>query len=316
MISVKLKRKVRKTFSKTLPIWMVFLLLLNSVLATGFVEYYVMKKNFNEALLELAKEAKNPKELAEILKQEVLPQKGYTLGVRWEGIGQQLLESGVIDKKKYEEIFAQDIQAKDQMKYLAKFSSDRMVINEKNAHFMVNTLWALGLVNKNKILDEGSMKMYGKPDVMSFASTGGWNLGVKSTNKLYSSAQIIKLSPREQELVEKIAQNVYRPCCGNHTEFPDCNHGMAALGYIELAVKQGLSERQIYKDILALNSFWFPQQYVQLATYMNKQKIQWKKVDAKLALSAQYSSAQGSEQVRQAIQNIPGLDTQGGGCGV
>lgn len=32
-------------------------------------------------------------------------------------------------------------------------------------------------------------------------------------------------------------------CCGNSTYFPDCNHGAAMLGFIELAVSQGLVER-------------------------------------------------------------------------
>lgn len=201
------------------------------------------------------------------------------------------------------------------MKYLLVDSNDHMMINEKNSRFMVNTLWALGLVNKNNILDEGSMKTYGKGDVMGFASTGGWTLGEKSTSQLYSSKEIVKLTPEQQEIVTRIAQNVFRPCCGNSTAFPDCNHGMAALGYIELAVAQGVSEKQIYKDLLALNSFWFPQQYVELAAYMNQQKTEWKHVDPKLALSTQYSSAAGSQKVRLAIQNLPGLSNQGGGCG-
>ncbi|MBI4096493.1 MAG: hypothetical protein HY425_02120 [Candidatus Levybacteria bacterium] len=298
-----------------IPIWMVILLLLNSVLITGFVQYYIMKKNFNVQLFELAKTTKNPEELAQILKQKVLPQKGYKLAAKWSDIGKQLLESGVIDKTKYEELFVQDMAAKKEMGHLMSVSNDKMTINESNSRFMVNTLWALGLVNKNKILEEGSMKIYGKGDVMNFASTGGWNLGSKPTSELYSSAEIIKLTVEQQELVKRIAQNVFRPCCNNSTEFPDCNHGMAALGYIELAVSQGVPEKQIYKDILALNAFWFPQTYVELAAYFGKQGIDWSKVDARTALSSQYSSAQGSQQTRQNVQNVPGLNVQQGGCG-
>ncbi len=315
MASKKFKRKIRKLLFKVIPIWMVILLLLNSVLITGFVQYYIMKKNFNVQLFELAKTTKNPEELAQILKQKVLPQKGYKLAAKWSDIGKQLLESGVIDKTKYEELFVQDMAAKKEMGHLMSVSNDKMTINESNSRFMVNTLWALGLVNKNKILEEGSMKIYGKGDVMNFASTGGWNLGSKPTSELYSSAEIIKLTVEQQELVKRIAQNVFRPCCNNSTEFPDCNHGMAALGYIELAVSQGVPEKQIYKDILALNAFWFPQTYVELAAYFGKQGIDWSKVDARTALSSQYSSAQGSQQTRQNVQNVPGLNVQQGGCG-
>ncbi len=305
----------KRILAKVIPLWLVIILLANSVMVTGFVQYYIMKKNFNAQLSALAKATKSPEELVQILKQKVLPQKGYVLSVKWNDIGKQLLESGVIDKTKYEQLFVNDPVAQKEMTQMMNTSNNSMMINEGNSRFMVNTLWALGLVNESKILEEGSMKTYGKGDVMNFASTGGWNLGIKPTSELYSSAEIIKLTPEQQDLVKKIAQNVYRPCCGNSTEFPDCNHGMAALGYIELAVSQGVSESQIYKDLLELNSFWFPQQSVELAAYFNKQGTDWNKVDSKLALSSQYFSAQGSQQVQQSIQNIPGLNVQQGGCG-
>lgn len=315
MASKKLRIKIKKTLSKVIPLWLVVILLVNSIMATGFIEYYILKKNFNAQISALAKTTKNPEELVQILKQKVLPQKGFVLSVKWNDVGKQLLESGIIDKTKYDQLFAQDPTAKKEMKYLMGSSKDHMVINESNSRFMVNTLWALGLVNKSKILEEGPMKTYGKGEVMRFASTGGWSLGSKPTSELYSSSGIIKLTAEQQELVKKIAQNVYRPCCGNSTEFPDCNHGMAALGYVELAVAQGIGEKQIYRDLLALNSFWFPQQYVELAVYFNKQNTDWSKVDPKLALSSQYSSSAGSRQVQQSIQSVPGLNVQQGGCG-
>lgn len=293
---------------------MVCVLLLNSIMATGLIEYYFMKKNFNVELIALAKSTKNPEELVQILKGQVLPQKGYTLGVTWKDIGKQLLDSGVIDKQKYEQLLAQESGSSDMMKYLNNSSNDHMMINEKNAHFMVNTLWALGLINKSKILDEGQIKTYGKGDPMNFASTGGWNLGSKPTNELYSSAPLIQLTPEQEQLVKSLAANIYRPCCGNSVAFPDCNHGMAALGYIEAAVKQGLTEARIYQDVLALNSFWFPQQYVNLAAYFNQQNKDWKHVDVKVALGVNYSSGQGAARIAESVQNVPGLNTEGGGC--
>lgn len=311
----KITNKYLKILFKTVPLWLVTILLINSVMVTGFIQYYIMKKNLDGQISALVKATKNPEELVQILKQKVLPQKGYALSVRWNDIGKQLLDSGVIDKAKYDELFKQDQYARQQMKYLSKNSHDYMTINENNSRFMVNTLWALGLVNKNKILEEGSMKTYGRGEFMNFASTGGWNLGTKPTAELYSSSEIIKLNPQQQELVKKIALNTYRSCCNNSTEFPDCNHGMAALGYIEAAVSQGIPEKQIYKDLLSLNSFWFPQQYVELAAYFDSQSTSWNKVDAKLALSSQYSSAQGSQQVQQNIQKVPGFNIQQRGCG-
>lgn len=312
----QLSRKTKKILGKTFPLWMVIVLTIQSSAIIGLAEYYFMKKNFNKQIAALRQTTKNPEELVQILKQEVIPQKGYKLSVKWGDIGQQLLQSGVIDENKYKELLSQDTQAQKEInKHLMSKSNDKMEINEKNSRFMVNTLWALGLVNKSKILDEGLMKTYGDKDPMRYASTGGWELGSKETSELYSSTELIKLTPEQEEIVQKIAENVYRPCCGNHTAFPDCNHGMAALGYIQLAVKQGVSEKQIYKDLLALNSFWFPQNYVDIAMYLNKQGKDWKKLDAKTLLSSQYSSAQAARQIRQSIQNVPGINVQGGGCG-
>jgi len=310
-----LKRKTKKMLSKALPLWMVVLLLLQSSAVVGLIEYYIMQRNFNQALSSLAQTAKTPDQLIQVLKQEVLPQNGYQLGIVWGDIGKQLLDTGVIDKQKYDQLFAQDPGNSKMMKYLNSSSHDHMVINEADSHFIVNTLWGVGLVNKDDILDNGQMKTYGQGNAMNFASTGGWNLGTKPTSELYSSQSLVQLNDKQEALVKEIAANIYRPCCSNSVAFPDCNHGMAVLGYVELAVKQGLPTKKIYQDVLKLNSYWFPQQYVTLATYFNQQKTAWKNVDAKLALSQQYSSAQGSQQILQATQNISGRNTQQGGCG-
>jgi hypothetical protein len=45
---------------------------------------------------------------------------------------------------------------------------------------------------------------------------------------------LIPLTAEQQALVEEVAAEIYRPCCNNSTLFPDCNHGMAMLGFLEL----------------------------------------------------------------------------------
>lgn len=312
---MKALKKIKKILHKSVPLWLVLVLMIQIGLASGLLEAYVAKQKIQQLVISLSKTTKNPDQLAQILKQEVLPQAGFTLAVQWKDIGQELLKTGAIDKTKYDQLFANEPKSKEQMKYFNGYSSDHMAINENNTHFMVNTLWAIGLVNKIDVLDNGPMKTVGNGDPMGYASTGGWNLGAKDTSQIYSSVDILKLTPQQQELVKKIADNIYRPCCGNPTSFPDCNHGMAALGYVEMAVKQGVSENRIYKDVAALNSFWFPQQYVTIAAYFNKQGTNWAKVNPKTLLSQQYSSGQGSQQIQQAVQNIPGLNVQSGGCG-
>ncbi len=301
--------------NKAVPLWMVIVIVLNSTMVMGFAQYYFLRQEIQRNLQELAKTTQSPEELVQVLKQEVLPQAGYKTSLKWKDLGKRLVGAGAIDKKKYEEIFVSEADGQDHMKYLDGSWEENMVINETNSRFMVNTLWALGLANKSKVLDEGQMKT-GETPTENFASTGGWTLGVKPVMEIYSSAEIIPLTPEQQELVKKIAENVFRPCCGNSTAFPDCNHGMAALGYIEWAVYNGLPENQIYKDLLAFNTFWFPQNYVEMAVFFDKAGTKWKDVNPQMALSRDYSSAQGAAKIKQSIQNVPGLQNQGGGCGV
>lgn len=308
-------KKLKKVLIKAVPLWTVFLIVFNSTLAMGIIQYYLMKQELNRNIQALAKTTKNPEELIQILKQQVLPQNGYKTSLKWKDLGRKLVEAGAIDKAKFEASVASDADGKVDMKYMEGNSEDYSAISEKNAHFALNFFWALGLTNKSKVLDEGPMKTGGTPTA-NFASTGGWTIGSKEGMAIYSSQSLFSLNDFQQDLVKKIAENVYRVCCGNSTAFPDCNHGMAVLGYIEWAVYNGLTEKQIYTDLLAFNSFWFPQNYVEMAAYFDKTGVKWKDVDPKLALSRDYSSAQGAARIKQSVQNLPGLQNQGGGCGV
>ena len=91
------------------------------------------------------------------------------------------------------------------------------------------------------------------------------------------------------------------------------------LGFIELAVAQGMSTDEIYQKALVLNSYWFPQTYVELATYFKaKKNIAWNSVNPKEILGASYSSGQGYNAINKELQ-IDGILPKvkgGGSCGV
>ncbi len=307
-------KRIKKIFNTAMPLWVVLILVLDTNLLFGVGQYFLMKRELKNYVTQLSKTTKNPDELIQILKQQVLLPNGYKTSLKWKDLGKQLVDIGAIDKAKFEASLGEDADGKAYMKYMDGNWDENISISEKNSHFIVNFFWALGLANKSKVLDEGPMKT-GSTDTANFASTGGWTLGAKPVMEIYSSKQLLPLNSFQQDLVKKIAENIYRACCGNSTAFPDCNHGMAALGYIEWAVINALPEAQIYKDLLAFNSFWFPQNYVEMAAYFDKQNIKWDKVDAKLALSKDYSSSQGVQRIKQAVQGFPGIKTQGGGCG-
>ncbi len=297
---------------KSSPILVIFLIL--DALVLGAVSsYYLAQRSFAKKMAQI--EAQKPENLVKEATASILPAEGYTTQLKWGNIVKKLVEAGAIDAVKYQEIYNSKTNGAEQLALLDADSGQEISINENNAYFLVNTLWALGLTQKSLVLDEGPMKT-GGTDTANFASTGGWTLGKKTAMQLYSSQELIPLTDEQQKQVQKIAANVYRPCCGNSVAFPDCNHGMAALGYIELAVAAGLSEEQIYKDLLAFNSFWFPDTYVEMAVYFQQQDgLSWDKVDAQTALSYDYSSAAGAQKIKQAVQSVPGLKPQGGSCG-
>lgn len=247
-----------------------------------------------------------------LLEKEVLPEEGFTLPVSWGDVGPRLVELGVIDLVKFKEVVQ---MTPEEEKILTEGSAEKIIINGKNSQFVVDLLWALGLAQQSLVYEEGPMGKEYKKDVGNFASTGGWNLARGDAVNYLGKFDLIQLTPEEQKQVGEIAKNVYRPCCGNPTWFPDCNHGMAALAAIELMVAAGMNEKDIYRNILALNSFWFPDTYLIVATFFARQEINWSNVDAKEILGSKYSSGQGAGEIAKKVGPLPYRPTSGGGCG-
>ena len=256
-----------------------------------------------------------PEPSIENLEVAVVPEEGYEVKINWGDTGKKLVKAGGIDMGKFEKNYSTPNYA-ELMSYLTESKDKGININKESSYFWVNTLWALGLTQNSKVLSEGIMGTEYKDRLANFASTGGWTLGSKAAVDLYSSSNILDLDEAEQEMVSEITSNIYRPCCGNPTSFPDCNHDMAILGLVELMVDQGFSEDEIYKASLMFNSYWFPQTYIDLAYYFQtEENTLWEELDAKELLSAQYSSAPGYQAIKEKIGDVPGTESRGGSCG-
>ena len=252
------------------------------------------------------------------LEEKVLPPAGVVLPVRWGDLGKQLVATGVIDGEKFEQLYASRGGLSNEMKTMLRGENNNNVkITAENSGVILNLLWALGLGSKNEILEKGPMtdKNYGGAD--RFASTGGWTLATGEAMDHYSRHQFFNLTPVEQQLVEQVSKNIYRPCCGNSTYFPDCNHGMAMLGLLELMASQGVSEKEMYKVALQVNSFWFPDTYLTIATYMQNKGVEWKDVNPQEMLGVNFSSGQGFARIASQV-TAPGVGSSRGGnsCGV
>ncbi len=263
---------------------------------------------------EKIKASRDAKEKARIQKiaDSVIPKEGFELPITWGEIGPKLIEIGVIDEAK----FASAVTlTQDQKEILTKGKNVNIKIDDQNGQFVVDLLWAAGLAQKSIVYTEGPMGKEEKADVGNFASTGGWNLGKTDAINYLNKYDLVNLTPDQQIKVGEIAKNVYRPCCGNPTWFPDCNHGMAALFAIEMMVSKNMNDDDIYKNILKLNSFWFADSYITTAVYFDSQGIPWDKVDAKKVLGETYSSAQGASLVSKKVGPLPGGVVSAGSCG-
>lgn len=264
-------------------------------------------------------ETEQKKELAALYKQ-VNPKDGYALPVSYGDLGPRLIEGGVIDYEAFAAIYANSGNPLSdvQVEILTKGSDEQIVITAENAHFLLNYFWAVGLANKNPILTEGPIVQNSGGQIERFASTGEWTLASKPIAEIYASADLIPLTSEQQARVEEVAAGVYRPCCNNPTLFPDCNHGMAMLGLLELMASQGASTDQMFEAAKYVNAFWFPQQNLETALFLKaNQSLDFEDAEARLITGAGFSSGSGFAATHQQLQAsglLPQAPNQGGSC--
>lgn len=153
-----------------------------------------------------------------------------------------------------------------------------------------------------------------------FASVGGWTIGQKPSEELYASADLLPLTGEQQQRVEEVAQNVYRPCCNNHTAFADCNHGMALLGMLQLMASQGATVDELYDSAKYVSAFWYPQQATETAIFFEKNmNLAYADVDPRMAVGPEVFSGSGFQQVHDwlvANNALPQPSGGGNNCGV
>lgn len=258
----------------------------------------------------------------EAMAAQINPKDGYTLPATYGDIGPRLLEAGAINLKEFVQLYKDMGKplSDEQMMILTEGSSEPIIISQDNQHFLLNLFWAFGLANQNRILTEGPMMRDGAENVVNFASTGGWSLSSLPVAKVYASTPIVTLSEEQQQRLEEVSLGVYRPCCNNPTHFPDCNHGMAMLGLLELMASQGASTDEMFAAAKYINAYWFPQQTLEVAlAFKSLKNVDFEKASGRQLAGQSLMSGSGFQAVHQwlveggKLQQAP----QGGGsCGV
>ena len=120
----------------------------------------------------------------------------------------------------------------------------------------------------------------GNNSVFNFASTGGWTLGKdEKGGNYYNKYEIIKLTPEQQEIAQFVADGSYRHFIAViPRSFPGAAMARRCGALLNSARRKGLSREELFDVAVKFNSFWFPQNYLEIALYFKKitGKYRWK----------------------------------------
>ena len=129
---------------------------------------------------------------------------------------------------------------------------------------------------------------------------------------------LIPLTVKQQKMVEEVAAAVYRPCCNNSTLFSDCNHGMAMLSLLELMASQGVTIDQMFEAAKYVNAFWFPEQTLDVAIYLQTNYwVDFAHAAPRQVVRRELPSASGFKMVHQSLVRsgeVKQAQSQGVGC--
>lgn len=249
-----------------------------------------------------------------------LPQ-SYTLPIRYGALGPKLVQAGVIDLPAFVQVLrgSNDPLLPEEEAIVHDGSDARVTIDRNNAHFLLNFFWAVGLANRNALLRDGPLQQKSAGKVEQYASTGGWTLATKPIAAILGAVPLFDLTAAQQERLETVAGAVYRPCCGNSTAFPDCNHGMAMLGILELMAANDATAEEMFTAAKYLNTFWFPEQMAEVTAYFKlTQNTDYQAIDPKRMVGQDIASANGFQSVHQWLADNGQLiapATGGASCG-
>ncbi len=251
----------------------------------------------------------------------VLPLRPVATGLDIGPAVARLVDAGAIDRDTFVMVHEKRGPVPQWVSQTLRGESTELSFSLETAPYNLNLLWPVGLATKAAFNEDSPLN---GDDLPNFASTGGWVLGREPNGAAYFNAvETVTLTPGQSDMVRRLAENVFRPCCGNSAYFQDCNHGSAMLGLMELAAAQGSSEAEILQLAKTANGFWYPQQYVEIALYFDLvEDLSWRKVPAERVLSAEFSSIGGyMENVGPALAGQGLMPDQrrssgAGGCAV
>lgn len=224
---------------------------------------------------------------------QVLPEEGFTLEARWGDVVKKMVDEGVLDPDKLESILKNRYgqEMKPEWRRILAGEDAKLSIDAENSVFMMYLTWTLAKHNDVPLIHDSRFSSYFQ----------NYDIGVGRAG--YGDVALLSLTEEQLRAADRVAQNSYRPCCGQSAANPDCSHGFAALGLIELMASQGYTEDEMFDAFVKFNSFWFPSTYIQNAMYFKVTENQdWEDVDKETIAGQQFSSLSGSYAVKKYLQ--------------
>ncbi|MDH5411437.1 MAG: hypothetical protein OEY16_08620 [Alphaproteobacteria bacterium] len=255
----------------------------------------------------------------------VLPETGTRTGLVLGEVIARLAAGGAVAPEKLAAVYERRGGMPDWMaRALKGEDSGEIELGAKTVPYLLNLFWPLGIANKAAFNQRHPIAEKTLPRL---AATGGWTLGIeKNGATYYNKVEAVPLTEEQDAMVERMAGVIYRPCCDNAALFPDCNHGAAMLGFLQLAAAQNLPEERIWELAKILNGFWYPNQYVSMALMFDLRDGQdWDAVPAQTVLDRKHSSISGwrrnvnaelSKLVEPSDARAKGGGNRGGSCSI
>ena len=104
----------------------------------------------------IEKQPKTKKEQNSLVLEDQVLMDQVVLPIKWEDLGKQMIEVGVINQEKFESLYNQRGGLnEEEKKLLFGTNNGKITINQQNAGLLLNLFWAFGLANENQILTEG-----------------------------------------------------------------------------------------------------------------------------------------------------------------
>lgn len=255
----------------------------------------------------------------------VIPKEGIATGLTLDDAIAPLVAGGAIVPEKMMAVYERRGGLPDWVTKLLKGeSAGEIELSSASVPYLLNLFWPLGIANKAAF---NLRHPIAERTLPRLASTGGWILGVeKNGASYYNKVEAVPLNEEQDAMVERMAGIIYRPCCDNAALFPDCNHGAAMLGFLQLAAAQGLPEDHIWLLAKVLNGFWYPQQYTAMALLFDlRDGRDWDEASPQTVLGRKHSSISGwranvdaqlSGIVHAGETSTGTVRNSGGGCSI